>query len=400
MSTRERILGIVTLSMVMVALLWLILQKALFGPAAETNRKADELALKVSSLEAKVAMDKTYRETLNNLMQRSFGLDESVAGSSLRAHLITVLQKAGIDSRAVALTPFTGKRVGEATEVGWLISTRGSLKNVADLLYLLQSDPHLHRTDQVTWSPVADSTDVDFKARVSTLVLDPVPGSKPAEIDAGQLAMEVDLKGDARQAYDLVVSRDVFRPYIKRPPPPPPPPVAKNTPTRRSDPPPAQPPADPPVKVVGLPTFAGKSHAVLQDTRSGQTQTLNVGDDLVGGQIVMIDYRAMPHPADPLILSYSRVIVQIDASFWAIEVGQVLTDKRQLPDSALPTALRQTLEPPPTTPVSTPPEPDTPVESPDENNPTPTGDNAAETGADAVEFSENDASPKESRDVP
>ena len=54
----------------------------------------------------------------------------------------------------------------------------------------------------------------------------------------------------------------------------------------------------------------------------------------------MVDYRPMPSPANPTILSPSRVILKVGPEYFAVELGQDLTEKRRLPDDMLPDEIR------------------------------------------------------------
>ena len=70
-----------------------------------------------------------------------------------------------------------------------------------------------------------------------------------------------------------------------------------------------------------------------------KTKSYKLGDDLAGGTIVMIDYRQMPFPEKPALLSQSRVILSIEDDFWAIERGNTLADKHKLAPEKLPERL-------------------------------------------------------------
>jgi hypothetical protein len=50
----------------------------------------------------------------------------------------------------------------------------------------------------------------------------------------------------------------------------------------------------------------------------------------------MIDYRKMPFPKKPALLSQSRVILIIGEDYWAIERGNTLADKHKLVPEQLP----------------------------------------------------------------
>ena len=53
----------------------------------------------------------------------------------------------------------------------------------------------------------------------------------------------------------------------------------------------------------------------------------------------MIDYRKMPFPKKPALLSQSRVILAIGEEYWAIERGNTLADKHKLAPEQLPANL-------------------------------------------------------------
>ena len=60
----------------------------------------------------------------------------------------------------------------------------------------------------------------------------------------------------------------------------------------------------------------------------------------MGWEIVMVDYRMLPDPDKPELLSPARVIVRIDSDYWAIEGNQYITAKRILKGADLPPELR------------------------------------------------------------
>ena len=75
---------------------------------------------------------------------------------------------------------------------------------------------------------------------------------------------------------------------------------------------------------------------MVLDSNENKTAIYKIGDDLAGGKIVMIDYRKMPFPKKPALLSQSRVILAIGEEYWAIERGNTLADKHKLVPEQLP----------------------------------------------------------------
>ena len=78
---------------------------------------------------------------------------------------------------------------------------------------------------------------------------------------------------------------------------------------------------------------------MVLDSNQNTTVNYKPGDDLAGGKIVMIDYRKMPFPKKPALLSQSRVILAIGEEYWAIERGNTLADGHKLATEQLPANL-------------------------------------------------------------
>ncbi len=152
-----------------------------------------------------------------------------------------------------------------------------------------------------------------------------------------------DLAGPDRQLYAAITSRDLFRPYVKRPPEPPPPAPAAEKPPE--NPPPQEKHEDrgPPeqrFRVVGLPSWHGKQDVAVLDTENHQTATYKPGDALAGGTIVGVDYRPLPLPDKPDKVSSSRVIIKLGPEYWAVELGRTLAEKYRIAPDRLPAELK------------------------------------------------------------
>ena len=61
----------------------------------------------------------------------------------------------------------------------------------------------------------------------------------------------------------------------------------------------------------------------------------------------MIDYRPLPRADNPQMLSPSRVILKAGPDYWAVELGQKLTQKRRLKRDQLPEPIRSLPSSPP-----------------------------------------------------
>jgi hypothetical protein len=67
-----------------------------------------------------------------------------------------------------------------------------------------------------------------------------------------------------------------------------------------------------------------------------RTLRYRIGDEMAGGVIVMVDYRALPMRGNEGIKSFSRVILKIGSEYWAIERGRTLADKYLMTPDQLP----------------------------------------------------------------
>ena len=272
---------------------------------------------------------------------RTFDTDEYRANAKVASAVLSLVERAGLSPDKISLQLVHGSQVrGAYREIGRLIRVRGGLKSIVDFLYLLDAEPHLHRLDQLTITPVLKSNEVDLQVRYVTPLLDlkdvpntpvdQVPTTAPAKLDAPE-----------RKLYEAIAARDLFRPYIQRPASPPPVHVASKPP-KRTTPPPATPPSPASrFKVVGLPEWSDSQAVFVSDSSTGQTRAYKPGDVLGGGVIAMVDYRALPSQANPKILSPSRVILKIGPEYFAVELGEYLSAKRRLSDSDLPASLRE-----------------------------------------------------------
>lgn len=242
--------------------------------------------------------------------------------------------QAGLDEGNFTRLPLGPRKLRGASEIGWNVQGDGSLANVVNLLFILEQSPHLLRLDGLVLSQAEKPGEVRVRFRCLTLVLDPGP-----DVKREVLLAKADLKSDERRTFDGIVSRDLLRPYIKRPPPPP----VKGTPGSSS---PSSTPATPPAppgpetfRIVSLSEWQGQPEIHVRDLTAQKTIRYKPGDTLAGGIIALVDYRAMPLPGASGLQSFSRVIVRVKDDFFAIERGQTLADLRKLELAQLPPEL-------------------------------------------------------------
>ncbi|MCX5661533.1 MAG: hypothetical protein NTW19_17785, partial [Planctomycetota bacterium] len=256
-----------------------------------------------------------------------------------RARLTELLSRAGLANDALSLKPIGGSRVpgANAKEVGWSIHARGKLSNIIDFLYLAGSDPRLCKLDMLSIVPAAKGGDTDLQVRYASLILEPsTKGGKPPAAGLEPVPLTPpSLETPDRKAYQLIALRDVLRPYIPRPVSP----AEGSAVAEVSEPPPPDSP-DARLRVVGLPTFAARQDVFIRDLSAQTVTSYKPGDEIIGGRIVMVDYRSMPVPSKPYINSGSRVILELENEYWAVELGQSLAERYKMAPEQLPAGLK------------------------------------------------------------
>lgn len=306
---------------------------------AELRTRADRLWDEVRDLERRVARRPGVVKQLAQLAERTFGPDEQSVTRGIRQYLIGVARSSGPrGTREFSMSFSPGnRRRGVYQELGCTVRFRADLSEIVNLLYLISRAPTLHRVDSLLIRPIAHSPDFNVFLRYKTLVLAghtdvPSPERPPA-------LPRVDLGSPDRKRYDVITTRDVFVPRKIRPPRLRPP--ATKPATRPAPPVPPRPAGPTDLRVVSLTQSNGGPEIIIRNTRTGVISRYKPGDRLAGGTIVMVDYRAMPHPKNPRINSTSRLLLEIDQEYWAVELGANLSEKRLLKRDELPATLRK-----------------------------------------------------------
>lgn len=264
----------------------------------------------------------TFADTVDEASARS--------GEALTKQIL----QAGLDEGNFTRLPLGPRKLRGASEIGWNVQGDGALAGVVNLLFILEQSPHLQRLDGLVLSQAEKPGEVRVRFRCLTLVFDPAP-----DVKREALLAKASLKSDERRVFDGIVSRDLLRPYIKRPPPPP---VVAKAGVGSATATPATPPAPPgpeTFRVVSLSEWQGQPEIHVRDLTNQKTVRYKPGDTLAGGTIALVDYRAMPLPGASGLQSFSRVIVRVKNEFFAIERGQTLADLRKLELAQLPPQL-------------------------------------------------------------
>jgi len=337
MKNRDKMIAYISGGVGGLLVLILLLNILIFSPLRDIETRKQAIRDGAQEQEIKKRQLEQARTRLRTVAARRIGDDELRVSETMRVRLDQLLQQSGLSNERLSLKPMVGQRRANAfREVGWTVSARGNLEQITDFFYLLDQQPFLLRVDEVAIRPVPRSNELNLDMRCSTLVIE-VPGvdqMASAEMDGAGLQVELD--SQERRRYAAITQRDLFRPYVQREPPA----VAEASPPPAATAPSASPGLER-FKVVDLTSWnENESEIRIMDLQTQQVKTYRVGQSLAGGQIEMVDYRALPRSDNPALLAYSRIIVKIEDEYWAIDLGQTLADRRRLQDDQLPEALR------------------------------------------------------------
>jgi len=328
---------------VMVCLL--LADALLLSPAEDLDQKIIDLAKEKRELEQEEQLAAAARAHMLRVRRATFSDEELSAREAARQRLQMQLQRSGLTTREYSIDAWAGRSVSKVyEEVGWSVRATGTLEQVTDFLYLLREDPYVHRVDNLVITPQWTRGEVDLKLRYSTLVLhaSDVRKVEPNQVKPEQRQVALDTKH--RDRFDVIASRDLLRPYIKKR-------VVQQTPSRPADTPRADatPPAPPTpagptfaqrMKLVGLPQWGDQSEAIFKDTVSRETTRFERGERVGDAAIAMIDYRVMQRHDDAERQTPSRLILKVGPDYWAVELGDTLAQRHRLSRDMLPQALR------------------------------------------------------------
>lgn len=317
MKKSEKILAVAVVGILGSAFLGFGLKRFFTAPLKKIDTETAALREKIAKANAKRKEFFTAEDYLKGVTQRTFADKADQASAKSGEMVNTQIALAGLNEADFTRLPVGPRRMRGAQEIGWSVQGKGTLDKIVNLVFLLDKSPQAHRLENLTLTAHDKPGEVRVGFRYFTIVVDPAPAVAPLA-----LKPKFTLESPERKSYDMVMDRDILRPYIKRPPAPPAAPAA-----------PSAAPAAPGLesfKVVSLTEWQGEAEVHVRDLSKNKTAQYKAGDTLSGGQIVAVDYRRMPSPKNPEIASDSRVILKIGQEFWAIERGQTLAEKRKL----------------------------------------------------------------------
>ena len=143
------------------------------NPVKEWERKATDRKNKINSLQKTQKTADLYRKRLAKLNTQGFASSQAEASASMGEHITGLIRQSGLSETAFSRRPFEPRAIVKngPKPVGYTVNGQGSLKKVTDLIYLLQNDPHIHRVENISLSPVSGSTDVRVNFQFLSLVI-------------------------------------------------------------------------------------------------------------------------------------------------------------------------------------------------------------------------------------
>lgn len=282
--------------------------------------QADRRAYFAAEDKLKAATLRTFADTVEQASAKS--------GEILTRHIL----QSGLHEDEFTRLPVGPRKLRGAQEIGWSVQGEGGLQDVVDLLFILQESPQLHRVEGVTIAHGDQPGLVKVRFRYLTLVIDPAPDVQRKDLVAAHA-----LDSPERHIFDGIATRDLLRPYLKRPPPPPvgAPGIASGSAAGK----PGSTPGPETFRIVSLSEWMGQPEVHVRDLTARKTLRFQPGDAFAGGTLVCVDYRSLPSPGKEFLRSDSRVIVRIGAEYWAIERGRTFADKHRLNPDQLPAEL-------------------------------------------------------------
>jgi hypothetical protein len=310
------------------------LRWAIMRPLKELDGQISVLRQDLNKIAAERRACFADEEKIKAFTERTFSDDVDKASARSGEMLTKLILQSGLPESDFTRLPAGPTRLPGANEIGWSVQGEGPLIQVVNLLFLLQESPYLHRLENVTVTPGDSAGRVRIRFRFLTLVMEPAP-----TVEWRELASRFTLDSPERLQYDVIVVRDILRPYVKRAPLSPglPATLSANDPRLGSLPL----PGPESLRVVSLSQWQGQAEVHVRDLVNQRTLRYQSGDPLAGGIMVMVDYRPMPFPDKPALRSDSRVIVRMGAEYWAIERGRTLADRHKLSSEQLPEDLQK-----------------------------------------------------------
>jgi hypothetical protein len=329
MKKREKILAGVIFGFIVVFVIGIGLRSFFLKPLKEIDKQTALLREKIGKINQERREYFEAEDALKKVTQRTFSVDLNQASARSGEIMTREIAAAGLNDADFTRLPVGPRKLKGASEIGWSIQGKGDLTRIVNLMFLLQTSPHLHRIEGVTLSASEKPGEVKARFLYLTLVIEPAPEFDPIEIKR-----QFTLESPERFAYSTIVARDLLRPYIKAPP-------------KHQEPgsPDSTRPAGPEsLRIVSLSEWNGHPEVHIRDLVNQKTLRFAPGDKLDDTtEVVAIDYTPLPSTRNPLLTADSRVILRVAGEYWFVERGRTLAEKQKCEPAQLPrTALEKT----------------------------------------------------------
>jgi hypothetical protein len=306
-------------------LLFLVVRTVLIKPLRDADKKIAAAKARLDTIRSEKRAYDASAAHLKKLAPLCFA-DKIDQASARSGEILTqIIIGSGLQETDFTRLPSGPKKMRGANEIGWSVQGEGKMPQVINLIFQLQNSPYLHRIEGLSLSPAEIPGRLKVRFRFLTLVLDSAPA-----LEYKPLAPLFSLDSPERKIYDMIIARDILRPYVKAPP---------QEPGRGPSPQPSGPPSKPGLdnyRIVSLSEWQGQPEVHVRDMASQKVTRYKAGDELAGHIIVAVDYRPMPTHRNGMLQSFSRVILKTGSDFWAVEGGQTLAEKFPVTHDNLP----------------------------------------------------------------
>jgi len=336
MRNKARYLAFLSLGLAFVLLAYFMARSFVLRPIRQIDSVTAQLKIKLQQANQERLQFQKSQAALRAAAARLFGPTAEEAAAAMSAAVDRAIRAAGLPESRFSRAPVGPRHLKGALELGWNIQGEGQLRRLIDLLFLLDRDPRLHRVENLVLTASPDPSRFRFRAQYLSLVPNP-PTPPPSNTNQVALAK---LDGPERLLYEGILRRNLFMPFT-----PPRPEFAGRPPEASESPNQGEPSPEPDLlnpadlEVVSLSCWGGEPEAHIHDARRNLTTPYHPGDRLLSSAIVAIDFRPLPRPDKPGLLSYSRLILKQGDKYYAVELGQTLAERRELNPNELPKEL-------------------------------------------------------------
>ncbi len=315
MKKREKILAGFILGVIAVFVIGIGLRSFFLKPLKEIDKQTALLREKIGKIDQERRDYFDAEDSLKKITQRTFSTDLNQASARSGEIITREIAAAGLNDADFTRLPVGPRKLKGASEIGWSIQGKGDLNRIVNLMFLLQTSPHIHRIEGVTLSASEKPGEVKARFLYHTLVIEPAPEFDPIEVKR-----KLTLESPERFAYNTIVDRDLLRPYIKAPPKKP----------ESGSPGSTRPPGDESLRIVSLSEWNGHPEVHIRDLANQKTLRFAPGDKINDTtEVVAIDYTPLPSTRTPFLTADSRVILKVGGEYWSVERGRTLADKQK-----------------------------------------------------------------------